>query len=162
MPGAGSEFSVRLPLRYGAIQPSTFATATGNPAHAVSSSASKIAQVLIIDDEDLARYLVRKQLSALPVNVKEARSGAEGLELAKSGVEAIVLDVVMPDASGFHILAQLKEDPLTRNIPVVIHTSLTLSGEEREALSQAAAIVSKSRSESELRDVVTLLIANQQ
>jgi CheY-like chemotaxis protein len=122
-----------------------------------------VPQLLVIDDEDLSRYLIRKELAPLDFTVSEAKSGSEGLEIAsKGGVEAIVLDIVMPDASGFHILARLKEDPATRDIPVVIHTSLSLTGEEREALSQAAAIVSKSRSEPELRNVVTSLIGHRQ
>ena len=107
--------------------------------------------------------MIRKQLASLPVTVTEARSGAEGLELAsRGGIEAIVLDVVMPDTSGFQVLAQLKEDPATRDIPVVIHTSLPLTSEELAALSQAAAIINKSRSEPELRDVVTSLITHPQ
>ena len=160
-PGAGSHFKVGLPIRYGSAPP---APALSPAVDAVESSGDlshQVAQLLVIDDEDLARYLIRKQLGSLPVTVTEARSGAEGLALAsKGGIEAIVLDVVMPDTSGFQVLAQLKDDPGTRHIPVVIHTSLPLTGEEREALSQATAIISKSRSEPELRDVVTSLITH--
>jgi CheY-like chemotaxis protein len=158
VPGEGSHFSVRLPLRYGSgttsIEEQNGVRDDG-PALAISGEA----QVLVIDDEDLARYLIRKQLATAQLNVAEARSGAEGLELAaKGGVRAIVLDIVMPDASGFHVLAQLKENPATRDIPVVIHTSLTLGAKEREALAQAAAIINKSESEPALRNAVTLLI----
>jgi CheY-like chemotaxis protein len=71
----------------------------------------------------------------------------------------IVLDLVMPDATGFQVIAALKEEPATRDIPVVIHTSLTLGQAEREALSHARAIVSKSRTEAELRDVIKSLVA---
>jgi signal transduction histidine kinase len=162
LPGEGSTFFVRLPLRYGGdLEPTLDSSERQSP---VSPPAElRAPQLLVIDDEDLSRYLIRKELAPLDFTVSEAKSGSEGLEIAsKGGVEAIVLDIVMPDASGFHILARLKEDPATRDIPVVIHTSLSLTGEEREALSQAAAIVSKSRSEPELRNVVTSLIGHRQ
>jgi CheY-like chemotaxis protein len=117
--------------------------------------------VLIIDDEDIARYLVRKLLSTLPAEIQEAHLGGEGLQFAReNAVDLIVLDLVMPDASGFEIIAQLKNDPSTRDIPVVVHTSLSLGRAERDALSHAKAIVNKSRSEPELRDVAKMLITN--
>ena len=65
---------------------------------------------------------------------------------------AIVLDLVMPEMSGFEVLARLKEDPLTADIPVVVLTSKSLSSEEQRMLApHAARIVSKetlSRSDS--------------
>jgi CheY-like chemotaxis protein len=85
--------------------------------------------------------------------VQEAVGGAEGLLQARAQrPQAIVLDLVMPDMSGFEVLARLKEDPMTTDIPVVVLTSKSLSSEEQRMLSpHAASIVSKetlSRSDS--------------
>jgi CheY-like chemotaxis protein len=85
--------------------------------------------------------------------VQEAASGAEGLLQARAQRPyAIVLDLVMPEMSGFEVLARLKQDPVTADIPVVVLTSKSLSSEERRMLApHAARIVSKetlSRSDS--------------
>jgi signal transduction histidine kinase/CheY-like chemotaxis protein len=159
-PGVGSQFTVRLPVRYGSSDgPAEPVRTVESLGHAMPSGDHNKPQVLVIDDEDVARYLIRKQLAPLAVDLMEARSGAEGLQIAaRGGISAIVLDIVMPESSGFQILADLKEHSSTRDIPVVIHTSLNLSNEEREALTHAIAIVPKSTSESQLRDVVTSLI----
>jgi CheY-like chemotaxis protein len=118
------------------------------------------ARVLLIDDEDVARYLVRKQLAPIDVDIAEAGSAAEGLARASSGgFDVIVLDLVMPDATGFYVLAQLKDNRATRDIPVVVHTSRTLNADERDALSQAVTIISKARSEPHLRDAIASVLA---
>jgi CheY-like chemotaxis protein len=118
-----------------------------------------VPRVLVIDDEEMERYLVAKLLTALPADVLTARAGAEGLRYARERrVDIIVLDIVMPDSSGFQVISDLQADPATRDIPVVIHTSMTLGAAEREALAHARAIISKSRTEPELCETVKLLV----
>jgi CheY-like chemotaxis protein len=85
--------------------------------------------------------------------VQEAAGGAEGLlQMRAQRQHAIVLDLVMPEMSGFDVLARLKQDPMTADIPVVVLTSKSLSSEEQRMLvPHAARIVSKqtlSRSDS--------------
>lgn len=159
--GVGSNFSVRLPLRYGQTSMPAASASELEPQRPDPSPDPDRPRVLVIDDEDVARYLIRKQLMPIPVELIETRSGEEGLRIAaRGGICAIILDIVMPESSGFQVLAELKEHPATRNIPVVVHTSLDLSHEERNALSHAIAIVPKSASESQLKDVVTSLVGN--
>jgi CheY-like chemotaxis protein len=72
----------------------------------------------------------------------------------KSKPNLIILDLQMPDMSGFEVLDALKRDPETREIPVVIYTSHVLDSEERARLQAAADIVpkeSRSREEAEVR-----------
>ena len=71
--GVGSTFSVRIPLHY----PST----SGDPLLPRHSPADvkrqeRIPRILLIDDEDVARYLIRKLLSDLPIEIQESKSGA--------------------------------------------------------------------------------------
>ena len=47
-------------------------------------------------------------------------------------VDLIVLDLTMPDANGFQLIAQLETEPVTHDIPVVVHTSLSLGESERK------------------------------
>ncbi|HYP08222.1 MAG TPA: ATP-binding protein, partial [Bryobacteraceae bacterium] len=75
-PGDGSHFSVRLPARYHSGSPSDSAAETLGSDAALVASQTRTRRLLVIDDEDLARYLIRKQLSQLPLMVTEARSGA--------------------------------------------------------------------------------------
>ena len=101
----------------------------------------------------------RSLLVVLPADVQEARGGAEGIKYAREHhVDLIILDLVMNDASGFDVISELKADRATRDIPVVMHTSLTIGDTERQALSHARAIVSKARTEPELRDIVRTLV----
>jgi CheY-like chemotaxis protein len=95
--------------------------------------------VLVIDDDEISRYLVRNHLAGAPFEVSEAADPREGLRDARAErPDAIVLDLVMPEMSGFDVLAQLKEDPTTMDIPVVVLTSKTLTEEERRRLAPHA------------------------
>jgi putative two-component system response regulator len=100
--------------------------------------------VLLIDDEDVSRYLVRQCLEP-SVRVIEASSGTEGLAIAKRvHPRAIVLDLRMPGMSGFEVLSALKADPETRPTPVVVLTAVALASSDQATLSpNAVAIFSK-------------------
>jgi CheY-like chemotaxis protein len=92
-------------------------------------------RVLVIDDDEIARYLVRNHLAGAPFVVTETDDPLAGLREAHvSRPDAIVLDLVMPQLSGFEVLDRLKEDPVTMDIPVVVLTSRTLTDEERRRL----------------------------
>jgi signal transduction histidine kinase/CheY-like chemotaxis protein len=101
-------------------------------------------QVLFIDDDEISRYLLKGIFSSSSFRLMEATGGIEGLRLARqSRPNLIVLDLSMPDLSGFEVLEELKREPETREIPVVIYTSQTLDGDERARLSDAVEIVPK-------------------
>jgi CheY-like chemotaxis protein len=82
-------------------------------------------RVLIIDDDTAIRVVVKISLSKLGgYCVLDASSGLEGLEIArKEHPDAIILDLAMPKMSGFEVLQQLQENPLTQSIPVVLLTA---------------------------------------
>jgi signal transduction histidine kinase/DNA-binding response OmpR family regulator len=108
-------------------------------------------QALIIDDDEIARYVLKTLLSQIPLRFVEACDGREGLTKAKTlQPSVIVLDLKMPDMSGFEVLQALKAMPETAEIPVIVHTSKVLDAEERELLSEAAAVISKESKSREL------------
>jgi len=110
-------------------------------------------QILIIDDDEISRYLLKGVLGAGGYRLLEARGGNEGLRLAKEiKPDLIILDLSMPDLSGFEVLDLLKRDPETLQIPVVIYTSQRLEGGERERLQAAADIVPKETQSRELTE----------
>ncbi|UQA55153.1 response regulator [Polyangium aurulentum] len=102
-------------------------------------------KVLVIDDDERARYLMRKLLSKTPYQLLEARGGPEGVDIAQRlRPDVIFLDFQLRDAVAFDVLDDLKADPRTRAIPVVIVTSAILDASERERLAaETEAILSK-------------------
>lgn len=105
----------------------------------------RVEKILVIDDDEVSRYLVRRLLADTTYRVIEATGGEEGLALARERLpDVILLDFVMPGMSAFEVLDELKANPATRNIPVIIHTSKDLGEEERRRLaSETAAILNK-------------------
>jgi len=78
-------------------------------------------RVMLIDDNEGLIELFRRYLGQAGYSVIEARNGAEGLRLARERhPEAILLDVLMPGLDGWALLAQLKADPTTMHIPVIV------------------------------------------
>ncbi|HYJ32092.1 MAG TPA: response regulator, partial [Candidatus Binatia bacterium] len=102
-------------------------------------------RVLVVDDEEISRYLIRQSLAAPDVEVLEASTVTEAMRVASSGrVGAICLDLRMPEQDGEEVLRRLKSDPATREIPVFVVTSKALGEGERERLLQmAAGVISK-------------------
>lgn len=113
--------------------------------------------LLVIDDDEVSRYLLKGHLSDTFSHVLEASSGQEGIRIAKERhPAAIFLDLMMPDLDGFAVLEKLKSDPSTRDIPVIVHSARTLSDQDKARLTRdAAAIVPKNPAE---REATLLLI----
>jgi signal transduction histidine kinase/DNA-binding response OmpR family regulator len=101
--------------------------------------------VLIIDDDERDRYLLRQQFRESAIVIREAADGAEGIrEAAKVKPNAIILDLMMPGMSGLEVLEALQSGSATKDIPVVICTSRILSEQERVQLeAKTAAVLSK-------------------
>lgn len=97
------------------------------------------AKLLIIDDDEVSRYVLRNLLreSQRSFSVVEAGSGREGLEAVRREMPDVVfLDLRMPDLNGFEVLEALRADARTRDIPVVIHSSYTIPNAQRERVNQ--------------------------
>jgi CheY-like chemotaxis protein len=83
-------------------------------------------KVLIIDDEFDFCYFVKINLSQSgPFDVLIATSGAEGIDLAeKEEPDIILLDLFMPDMPGEDVADALRNNPVTKNIPILFVTAL--------------------------------------
>ncbi|MFH1021115.1 MAG: fused response regulator/phosphatase [Pseudomonadota bacterium] len=81
--------------------------------------------VLVIDDEELNRFLVREILTEAGYAVFAAENGWAGREIARQELpDLILLDVMMPEESGYQTCRLLKEDRLTVEIPVIFISAL--------------------------------------
>ena len=66
-------------------------------------------RILVIDDDDIFRYVVRQELSANNVRVLEAATGLAGIErAARETFDVVLLDLDLPDITGYEVLKQLK------------------------------------------------------
>lgn len=111
------------------------------------ASRSPSRRILLIDDDAASRYLLKSALGRAAFQISEASGGSEGLRKAREeSPDVVILDLSMPDLSGYEVLSKLKENPRTATIPVIIHTAKVLDDLDRENLSDAAAIVSKENS----------------
>ncbi|MBK4987415.1 response regulator [Pseudomonas sp. S36] len=80
-------------------------------------------RLLIVDDNVATRYALRRRLAVHGYEVLEAGTGAQGLALIREGhIDALILDVNLPDMSGFDIVRLLRQDVRTALLPV-IHVS---------------------------------------
>ena len=91
--------------------------------------------VLVVEDDEEQRQLVRTILDAQGWVVREAANGLLALDALASGLPDIVLlDLMMPEMDGFQLVAALQENLAWRDIPVVVVTALDLSAEDRRRL----------------------------
>src|SRR5438128_8875031 len=82
--------------------------------------------VLIVDDEEANRLLLRDPLEAHGYEIAEAENGEKALELiGQRGPDVILLDVMMPGMDGFEVCRRLKQDVETAPIPVLMVTALS-------------------------------------
>ncbi len=97
--------------------------------------------VLIVDDERVNRALLSELLKEEGRQIVLAKSGAQALERLEKqpDIDLILLDVLMPEMDGYEVLRQIKENDLTRNIPVVFITALKSTGDEERGLGMGAA-----------------------
>jgi PAS domain S-box-containing protein len=96
-------------------------------------------EVLVIDDNPADVRFVTSMLEAEGIRTLQAYGGLEGLSIARDRKPAlVVLDILMPDISGFEVVEKLRESEETRNIPVIVLTVKDLSAEEVEILNRDA------------------------
>ncbi len=76
------------------------------------------ALLLLVDDDEAKRYVIATWLRRAGHTVVEAATGREALDKV-DGAELVLLDVNLPDMTGFEVCQQIKDDPRTASIPVV-------------------------------------------
>lgn len=95
--------------------------------------------VLVCDDMETDRALLKKVLSEMGHMVETANDGEEALRRARASKPAVIfLDVVMPNQDGFATCRKLKADDVTKGIPVVMVTSKVTPSDKFWAQKQGA------------------------
>jgi len=165
-PGSGSTFTLTIPyeaappvpasptetlrrVRMQMIEPSL--GATGDDSNTALTDHRPV--VLVAEDEVDNLYIMKKYLNRHGCQVVFARDGNEVLEKARRySPIAITLDLILPKKSGWDVLAELKSDPQTRHIPVII--SSVLDNRERGVCLGAYRYLVKPIKETDLTDTI--------
>jgi signal transduction histidine kinase/CheY-like chemotaxis protein len=128
-PGKGSTFGFSLPCQ------APDARSVGSSAvamHAVPTEEQTTAgrpTVVVIEDDPPSFDLLRVYLESVGVRIVGARDGEEGLAVVRRLAPAgVLLDIVLPGMDGWDVLAQLKADPTTASIPVIVVSMLDERG----------------------------------
>ena len=91
-------------------------------------------RILVIEDQEDNRAILRDLLTAVGFSVSEAVNGAEGIIKAEAETpDLIVMDIQMPIMDGYEATRRIKAIPALELIPIVAVTSYALSGDEAKA-----------------------------
>lgn len=126
-----------------------------------SHLASHMRRVLIVEDDETQRDAVSKLLSSHEVETMGVGTAAECLDLLKSSTfDCMVLDLALPDASGYSLLETLSQQDAYSFPPVIVYTGRDLSVDEEQKLRRysKSIIIKGAKSPERLLDEVTLFL----
>ena len=114
--------------------------------HILPKTEHHIPSVLVIDDDRAATDLIQVILENEGYRVLKAFQGKDGVEVAaREHPDLIILDIIMPEMSGFSVAYQLKHIPATRSIPIIVLTSMEIDEDTQTQLgTYVAGLMSKS------------------
>jgi two-component system cell cycle response regulator DivK len=91
-------------------------------------------RILVVEDQEDNRRIVRDLLTTTDYEVTEAENGEEALAaVAKQRPDLILMDIQLPVMDGYEATRRIKADPALRAIPIIAVTSYALSGDEEKA-----------------------------
>ncbi len=105
----------------------------------IKKACSKPVSIMVADDSELDRKIVKDMLSIENMQVIEAENGRVCIEKIRKAVpDVLVLDMMMPEMDGFDVLEILRNDAKTASLPVIIVTAKDLTQAEKVRLNQYA------------------------
>ncbi|MCV2356848.1 response regulator [Paucibacter sp. B2R-40] len=120
-----------------------------------------VRQLLIVEDDEQELHALRHLFTDSEVDIHLARNSAEAVAaLSQREFDCVVLDLGLPDSSGFAVLDTMQELPPLRRAPVIVHTGRELTRQERDHLDRYAqsVIIKGARSPERLLNEVTLFL----
>ena len=91
-------------------------------------------RILVIEDQEDNRRIVRDLLTSVGYELIEAVTGEEGVTLAETErPDLILMDIQLPGLDGYEATRRIKANPALRHIPIIVVTSYALSGDEAKA-----------------------------
>jgi CheY-like chemotaxis protein len=131
--GKGSKFYLSIPT-----------SATQSKSRVRTADKAKRHRVLVIDDDETFRYVLRQLLGDQRYEVFEANDGEQGLNrIRELHPDVVLLDLQMPRVDGFAVMQAIRNDPHTRELPVIVFTSMRVTDELEQQLPSGTPIVPK-------------------
>ncbi|HEX6639335.1 MAG TPA: response regulator, partial [Steroidobacteraceae bacterium] len=101
--------------------------------------APRVRELLVVEDDAAEQMSIEALISASDIRISSASSGNQALELMREKkFDCVILDLKLPDISGFDLLSEVQRDERLRDIPIVVFTGRDLSAEEEGELRQRA------------------------
>jgi two-component system cell cycle response regulator DivK len=95
--------------------------------------------ILYVEDNEFNRKIVRQLLARTTYGLREAVDGEQGVAAALAAPpDLILMDIQLPKMSGLDATRQLRSDPRTAAVPIIVVTSFALSGDEQKATAAGA------------------------
>jgi signal transduction histidine kinase len=141
----GGELTVESVLGQGSIFTLSIPPERGDPTKARRGSDGSRKRVLLIDDDETFRYVMRQIVTSEPrYEFIEASDGDMGLKAAREqSPDVIILDLQMPTVDGFTVLQELTADSRTSVTPVIVSTSMNVNAELKARLPTGTRVISK-------------------
>ncbi len=120
-----------------------------------------IKALLLVEDDATARKSVKKLLDGSDVKIKEAETGQQALDLLKKQhFDCMILDLSLPDMSGFEVLNKINKDETIAQCPIIVYTGRDLTADENAQLMRYAdrVIVKGVKSPERLLDETALFL----
>ncbi len=92
-------------------------------------------RILVVEDQEDNRRILRDLLTSVGYEIIEAVTGEEGVVLAESGhPDLILMDIQLPGIDGYEATRQVRAHPTLRQVPIIAVTSYALSGDDVKAM----------------------------
>jgi two-component system, cell cycle response regulator DivK len=96
-------------------------------------------RILVVDDQEDNRRILRDLLTASGFEVVEATNGEDGVSLAEARTpDLILMDIQLPGIDGYEATRQIKAKPALSAVPLIVVTSYALSGDDAKAFAAGA------------------------
>ena len=120
-------------------KPATTETITAALDRIKEFSKPRVKKLLVVEDDEVASMSIEELIRHEDVEISRVGNGREALECMRTGgFDCVVLDLRLPDMSGFELLDKVKEDPTLRDLPIVVFTGKDLSVDEENRLLKVA------------------------
>jgi two-component system cell cycle response regulator DivK len=119
-------------------------------------------KILLVEDNEFNRKIVRDLLSRQPYDLLEAQDGEAGVEAARRELpDLIIMDVQLPKISGLDATRRIRAEPATAKIPIIVVTSFALSGDDKKAMDAgASAYLAKPYSPRQLLEAIRKMLGD--
>jgi two-component system, cell cycle response regulator DivK len=117
-------------------------------------------RILLVEDNEFNRKIVRDLLSRQPYDLLEAHDGEAGVEAARRELpDLIIMDVQLPKLSGLDATRRIRAEPAIAKIPIIVVTSFALSGDDKKAMDAgASAYLAKPYSPRQLLEAIRKML----